>query len=105
MSFPVYLTLQAFSPTSLFSPTTLAGKNLTTQVQQYNRHFRNLVAKNYPAYDGTTSKIAKRRIGVAIHTQIIEEGGRFLDEKGVEMEKSKAILKVMKGKREKRMIE
>ena len=66
------------------------------QVQQYNRHFRNLVAESYPAYDATTSKIAKRRIGVAIYTTIIEKGGRFLDAQGKEMDRSKAVLKVMK---------
>ena len=67
------------------------------KVQQYNRHFRNLVAQNYGAYDATTSKIAKRRIGVHIYSKITEAGGRFLDEKGIEMDRSKGILKVMKG--------
>ena len=66
------------------------------KVQQYNRHFRNLVAESYPAYDATTSKIAKRRIGVAIYTTIVEKGGRFLDANGKEMDRSKAVLKIMK---------
>jgi len=77
-----------------------AGKDVISgkggKVQQYNRHFRNLVAESYPAYDATTSKIAKRRIGVAIYTNIIEKGGRFLDAQGKEMDRSKAVLKVMK---------
>lgn len=66
------------------------------QVQQYNRHFRNLVAESYPAYDATTSKIAKRRIGVAIYTTVLERGGRFLDAQGKELDRAKGVLKVMK---------
>lgn len=69
---------------------------LHTQVQQYNRHFRNLVAEAYASYDATTSKIAKRRIGVAIYNNVIERGGRFLDSQGKEMDRPKAVLKVMK---------
>lgn len=77
-----------------------AGKDVISgkggKVQQYNRHFRNLVAESYPAYDATTSKIAKRRIGVAIYTTIVERGGRFLDAEGKEMDRPKGVLKVMK---------
>lgn len=66
------------------------------QVQQYNRHFRNLVAEAYASYDATTSKIAKRRIGVAIYQNVIDRGGRFLDAQGKELDRPKAVLKVMK---------
>jgi outer membrane biosynthesis protein TonB len=66
------------------------------QVQQYNRHFRNLVAVSFPSYDATSSKIAKRRIGLSIYQQVVDQGGRFLDAQGTELDRSKGVLKVMK---------
>jgi hypothetical protein len=66
------------------------------QVQQYNRHFRNLVVISFPSYDATSSKIAKRRIGLSIYQQVVDQGGRFLDAQGKELDRSKGVLKVMK---------
>lgn len=66
------------------------------KVQQVNRHFRNLVAAQYPLYDSTSSKISKRKIGLKIYQEVIDRGGRFLDHDGVPMDQPKAVLKVMK---------
>jgi hypothetical protein len=67
------------------------------KVQQFNRHFRNMVANAYPRYDQTTSKIAKRKIGQQIHDEIvIKLGGRFLDANGRAMVEHAAICKIMK---------
>ena len=66
------------------------------KIQQINRHFRNLVAAQYPLYDSTSSKISKRKIGLNIYHDILEKGGRFLDQEGNVMDQNKALLKVMK---------
>ena len=67
------------------------------KVQQVNRHFRDLVAAEYPMYDSTSSKISKRKIGLAIYQTVIDSGGKFLDHNGEAMDQPKAVLKVMKG--------
>lgn len=66
------------------------------QAQQYNKHFRRLITEAYPRYNETGSKIEKREIGIRIYLQIVKSGGRFLDAQGNPMNRSKAILKVMK---------
>ena len=86
---------------SCFPYTVHLGKDVVSgkggKVQQVNRHFRNLVAAEYPLYDSTSSKISKRKIGLSIYQQVIGSGGRFLDHDGNPMDQPKAVLKVMKG--------
>eukprot|EP00977_Amphora_coffeiformis_P017788 scaffold5920_cov172-Amphora_coffeaeformis.AAC.4 len=66
------------------------------RAQQYNRHFRRLITEAYPRYNETDSKVEKREIGIRIYLSIVKSGGRFLDSDGHPMNRSKAILKVMK---------
>jgi hypothetical protein len=66
------------------------------QAQQYNRHFRTLIADAYPLYSAKSSKLEKREMGIHIYLKVVKGGGRFLDAEGIPMNRNKAILKVMK---------
>jgi hypothetical protein len=67
------------------------------KIKVLNEHYRNIIRDNYPAYVATKCDITKREIAKRLWSQIVEEnGGRFLDINGVELNKPMAVLKVMK---------
>jgi hypothetical protein len=67
------------------------------KIKVLNEHYREIIRQNYPPYVKTKDDITKREIAKRVWSHIVEEnGGRFLDINGVELNKPKAVLKVMK---------
>jgi hypothetical protein len=67
------------------------------KIKVLNEHYRNIIRDNYPTYVATQCDITKREIAKRLWSHIVEEnGGRFLDVNGVELNKPMAVLKVMK---------
>lgn len=67
------------------------------KIKVLNEHYREQIRENSLPYIASKCDITKREIAKRVWSHIVEEkGGRFLDINGVELNKPRAVLKVMK---------